>query len=489
MNTLVVGGGKGGVGRSLVASGLAVFLAQLGKRVLLVDGHPGASQHGAAFGVHAPRDASGPWLLPETEARGVETTVPGLHLALASSERGAVEGLPLRAPLEVSLRSGCEFCVFDLGAGHSHALLDGMLEVDSPILVTLPEPAAVEALWRWVRHAYARALAKAFRAHPPEKQGLERLVRAAGAPPLPLRLAESLRSVSEFAEQTALGVLRRWRLRLVVNASRSRADLELGDGMVLVARQQLGVAVDYLGHVEYDDAVVLAARRRRPLLVEAPTAKASRNLERVARRLLSLDAARAERGPPPHEPTLEPTHYERLALDRGASDEELRRAWRAVREVYGPASLAPAGALTEGALAQVHARLEEARDVLLDPARRRPYDLSITPPEQVAAVLAAAQEPAPEEPLVEPPPLTPDTEFTGALLRAVREARGLKLEDIAARTKISVANLKALEEEHFGGLPALVYLRGFVGEVAKVLKLDVEQVTRTYLRRYRQAMS
>jgi flagellar biosynthesis protein FlhG len=79
-----------------------------------------------------------------------------------------------------------------------------------------------------------------------------------------------------------------------------------------------------------------------------------------------------------------------------------------------------------------------------------------------------------------------ETEFTGALLRKVRESQGVDIEDIANRTKISMAHLKAIEAEDFGTLPALVYTRGFVQQVAQYLKLDTTQVTKTYLRRFRE---
>ena len=78
----------------------------------------------------------------------------------------------------------------------------------------------------------------------------------------------------------------------------------------------------------------------------------------------------------------------------------------------------------------------------------------------------------------------PNTPFGGGLLRKVRESQGVELEDISRHTKISVVQLRAIEEEDFPSLPASVYLRGFVQEVAKVLKLDPTQVARTYLRRY-----
>ena len=81
--------------------------------------------------------------------------------------------------------------------------------------------------------------------------------------------------------------------------------------------------------------------------------------------------------------------------------------------------------------------------------------------------------------------LGPDTEFTGPLLRKVRESMGIDVTEIAQRTKIAKAHLVAIEEENFSALPATVYVRGFVSELAKFLKLDPVQVQRTFLRRVR----
>jgi flagellar biosynthesis protein FlhG len=45
--------------------------------------------------------------------------------------------------------------------------------------------------------------------------------------------------------------------------------------------------------------------------------------------------------------------------------------------------------------------------------------------------------------------------------------------------------LRAIEDDDFANLPAVVYTSGFVSEYAKVLKLDPQQVSRTYVRRYK----
>src|SRR5215472_13528743 len=79
---IAVGGGRGGVGKSLVAVNLAVYFAQLGKPVVLVDADAAGSNLHSHFGLKAARSE------PEVDdaAQGavaralVPTSVPGLSL-------------------------------------------------------------------------------------------------------------------------------------------------------------------------------------------------------------------------------------------------------------------------------------------------------------------------------------------------------------------------------------------------------------------------
>ncbi len=125
--------------------------------------------------------------------------------------------------------------------------------------------------------------------------------------------------------------------------------------------------------------------------------------------------------------------------------------------------------------------------MLLDPARRRPYEISVFPePPETKAETEQQQVPSGELPPA--PSITPDTEFGGALLRAVRESQGTSLDQISERTKVGINYLRCLEEDEFEKLPAAVYVRGFVTEFAKCLKLDPEQVSQSYIRRYKARM-
>lgn len=68
----------------------------------------------------------------------------------------------------------------------------------------------------------------------------------------------------------------------------------------------------------------------------------------------------------------------------------------------------------------------------------------------------------------------------GERLKREREKRGMTLEEVAGVTKISVRNLRALEEEKFELMPGGIFNRGFVRSYAKHLGLDDQQVVADY---------
>jgi len=274
-------------------------------------------------------------------------------------------------------------------------------------------------------------------------------------------------------------------------------DQKLGAFMATAARRRLGHSLEYLGHVETDETVWLAARRRRSLVAEYPDGKASKNIERLGRRLLSLDGERERERPVtgPLRLEEEQTYYEILETEPGVSDEEIRRAYRTVKDNYASGSMVIAGLYDEHELAALHARINAAHDTLFAPDRRRLYDLALPEADLARAVRAAArvQRPAPDAAGAgggdrpETPEVAIDTsaEVTGAFLKKVREARGLELNDIAQRTKISERYLRALEDENFVDMPAAVYVRGYVTEYARAIRLDPQRAAESYLTRYR----
>lgn len=115
----------------------------------------------------------------------------------------------------------------------------------------------------------------------------------------------------------------------------------------------------------------------------------------------------------------------------------------------------------------------------------------VRPRETPAAVVELAHPPT--TPTVVPPPastadvdqLVDELGYSGALLKSLREARGLSITELSETTRISARYLEAVEDEDFGALPpAPAFVRGYVREMSRMLGLDVERVVSGYMRRF-----
>ncbi len=69
----------------------------------------------------------------------------------------------------------------------------------------------------------------------------------------------------------------------------------------------------------------------------------------------------------------------------------------------------------------------------------------------------------------------------GERLKKEREKRGMTLEEVSGVTKVSVRNLRALEQERFDQMPGGIFNRGFVRAYAKHLGLDDDKVVADYM--------
>lgn len=81
-----------------------------------------------------------------------------------------------------------------------------------------------------------------------------------------------------------------------------------------------------------------------------------------------------------------------------------------------------------------------------------------------------------------------ETGFRGDFLRRVREYKKITVDEIAEFTKISKTYINCIESEEFESLPAPAYLRGFVAQIAKALKLPHEKAASAYMDNYKKTV-
>ncbi len=182
-------------------------------------------------------------------------------------------------------------------------------------------------------------------------------------------------------------------------------------------------------------------------------------------------------------------YYALMEVDPGAADEEIRRAYKRQLKRFDPSGVVVYGLYRKDELAALMRNLKAAHETLVDPEKRRRYDRSVFPEghpslrradQRVAAAAPMPRLAAPADP-VTAAGLTADTLFRGPALQKIREASHLSLEEIAERTKISMFTLRCIEADQFSDLPARVYMRGFLKQLAEILRVDGEKLLLDYL--------
>ncbi len=205
-------------------------------------------------------------------------------------------------------------------------------------------------------------------------------------------------------------------------------------------------------------------------------------------------------------------HYEVLDVPRQADAAQIERAYRLATATYTDRSLACYSIYDEREVESLRDRIETAFQVLGNDDARAAYDRAIggsgaapqpareARPIEVdpgaswrevplAAGGAETELPAASEAFRELESDVEDEsgEFDGATLRRARLRRGIELDQISDVTKVSIKNLRLIEDEVFEDLPATVYVRGFLKAYASTIGLDPQRVATSYIERFEQA--
>lgn len=81
--------------------------------------------------------------------------------------------------------------------------------------------------------------------------------------------------------------------------------------------------------------------------------------------------------------------------------------------------------------------------------------------------------------------ISANAEWTGDFLKKVREYKKISIDHLQEKTKVKPWYLKALENMDAKNLPAPVFVRGYVTQMAKELGLDDKQVADSYMKIYK----
>ena len=253
VRTIAVTGGKGGVGKSNISANLAVSLAELGKRTLLLDADLGLANVDVILGLN-PKNTladlvSGRCTLEEVIIEGPSGV---LVVPAASGRRHMAELQPAEHVGLVNVFSELEreldVMVIDTAAGITDSVLTFCQAAQDTVVVVCDEPASITDAY-----ALIKVLAR--------ERGVDRIQVVAN---------------------------------MVRDANEGRV---LYEKLVRVCEKFLAdVSLNYLGCVPQDDWLRLAVQRRQPVVKLYPASPASQAIQEIARRTARWQAPTEPRG-------------------------------------------------------------------------------------------------------------------------------------------------------------------------------------------------
>jgi flagellar biosynthesis protein FlhG len=303
-----VGGGKGGVGKSIVAGNVAIAVAELGFRTVLLDADLGAANQHTLFGIDRPPRSLQAFVEKEVavlDEVAVTTGIPRLFLVPGI---GAIPGaanlahaqkLKLLRHVE---RLDADVVIIDVGAGVSFNVIDFFEAGDLRLVVTTPQLTALQNAHCFMKAAIHRGIRRRVESHPSAegREAFEQCWRRSETERLS-ELRRSLRSIDPVLGGYVEQVTRGFATRLVGNMVEGPGQRRVIAALSRMAHDFLEVDVPAGANLGRSQEMHDSVTYRRPLMVSHPSHPDSVSLRALAEALVTEDVAaiRAARVAPP----------------------------------------------------------------------------------------------------------------------------------------------------------------------------------------------
>jgi flagellar biosynthesis protein FlhG len=289
---LVVGGGKGGVGKTCFAVNTAVEVARRGWRVVLVDADLGCSNVETVLGMRAPMRLDE--FFHQRNGEGLSELLcdtPYSNLRLVPGTSGLLDATHPRfrqkSAFHQELRLlDADVVVVDLDAGAHLDTLDlFLLAATSGIIIITPERTSIDNAFKFLRGALYRRIERYYES--PELGVL--LKRSESLPAFIERLYRARLFDSATCDRICdelVALARSFRPRIVVNKANTAYEAQVAAGIMSKhCERHLLIRPISLGMMFFDATVSEAVNSGVPFVVGQPRRKVSGCIVDIANRL------------------------------------------------------------------------------------------------------------------------------------------------------------------------------------------------------------
>lgn len=274
---IAIGGGKGGVGKTIVTSNLGVSLAWQRKKVIIIDADLGGANLHTCFGLPTEVPTISDYIsqaIPDLKDTIVQTGIENLRIISGARDSLNIANITNDQKLKFmnAIKDlDADYILLDLGAGTSYLVIDFFLIADTGLLVMLPEPTSIENVYRFIKAAFYRKLRSLE-----TSMGMEDLVASVMSEKTdeeiktPLHLLNAIKEKDPSRGERLVNEMLKFNPKVVVNMVRTSADVDLGASVTFACKRYFGINVNFLGYVNYSNSIWQSIRNRKPLIVDFP---------------------------------------------------------------------------------------------------------------------------------------------------------------------------------------------------------------------------
>lgn len=286
---LSVASGKGGVGKSMVASNLGLLLSRKGKKVILADLDIGGANLHILFGMFHP-----PCTLTDFLTNRIKTLDEAAHPINTISQLKLIPGTGetlITANLQHARKKrlirhlqklDADIVIVDVGAGTSYHTLDFFLLADYYLAVATPDPTSVLDLYRFIKLAAIRKVLTTFLARDPISEALLNKDFHSIADVL-----ESVGRTSESGMALAQEALQNFKPALILNRMTPKARINTLQLQQLL-KQYVGTTLTVAGNIPEDPQVHDSILKYLPVVDFAPNSPAAQAFLPLSENIFSL---------------------------------------------------------------------------------------------------------------------------------------------------------------------------------------------------------
>jgi len=287
-----IGGGKGGTGKTFIASSIGTYLAKNRRRVVLIDVDIGGANLHSFLGINRPKKSLTNFFDMGTPLKNLAVKTGIGNLSLISGDIHSLSSDSIKFTQKLKLfrhimKLNRQYVIIDLGGGSHNNTIDTFLIADKMIAVVEPEIIAVENMYHFIKNALFRKLRVSLKEygfkeiidHMWERREKYRIRNLK-------ELIDCLKDSFSYIGDILDNEISEFTIYLILNKIRSSQDIFIGSSLKSIFLKYLGINAKFVGYIEYDDSIWRSVRERRPFMLNYSLSRSAKEIEAFTENLI-----------------------------------------------------------------------------------------------------------------------------------------------------------------------------------------------------------